>query len=161
MSSTKPRMARSLCPVHIFPVRRPGRYKIRSRGLLSDYGLRTRQVTKLGYRAPLGTAWVGASSRTVSVSVLPTSAQAFLSFFLASQKGHVKPPTELLGPQPLLQHPPLGGTAAPCGCDSTGRHLRSHTCQGLPTHPHVLRWDTEMTWSNYMMGSEGYRRGRE
>lgn len=66
MSGTKPRMARSLCPVHAFPVRRLGGNKTGSVGLLRDYGLSTRQVTKLGYRAPLGTVWTAASSGMLS-----------------------------------------------------------------------------------------------
>lgn len=79
------------------------------------------------------------------------SAQTFLSF-PCFPRGYGMPPTSLKGRQPLFQGSPPGGTAVPCGYGSTGRRLRSHTCRDLPTHPRVLRSDTETTWSNERVG---------
>lgn len=106
-----------------------------------------------------GSLWLQIPPRMVSGWILPASAQTLLSFLLAFQRGYVKLPPTLEGPQlgRQLQGPPLGGTAAPCGCGSTGRSLRSHTCQGHPTRPRVLRSDMEMTWLNKRVGSDGRR----
>ena len=103
--------------------------------------MRTREAAKLRSRAPSGTAGRGArgsspSARMESRWALPCS----------------RPPPK--GPA-RLPGPPPGGTAAPCGCGSIGRHLRSHTCRGLPTHPRVSRLDTVTTWSNERVGSHG------
>lgn len=70
--------------------------KIRPRKLLSECGLRTREVAKLGCAAPLGTALRepvarNPSSRMLSRWALSVSVPTLLSFLLALQGGSIKP----------------------------------------------------------------------